>query len=133
MDKLTPQHELLFNKSRADYQAAGILFKSFNDGNTELDLDIILFHLQQSAEKAFKAILSKYEIHYPKTHDLESLINLLNVNQISMTIDRDIFLELSDYAVEGRYSIIHDDIENIQSFFSETQLLLKQSKHILYN
>ncbi len=45
----------------------------------------------------------------------------------------DILVELNDFAVEGRYSVIHDDIENIQKYFillndliTSTRILLKE-------
>lgn len=126
MDKLIPQHHLLLNKAKTDLRAAEVLYKSFDEGNSELDLEIILFHLQQCAEKSFKAILSKNLIGFPKIHDLEALINLIEQNNIILEIETDLFLELSDYAVEGRYSMIHDDIDNIHLFFQETRSLLQQ-------
>jgi HEPN domain-containing protein len=39
--------------------------------------DMVCFHCQQSAEKYLKASLEEASIHFPKTHDLESLLALL--------------------------------------------------------
>jgi HEPN domain-containing protein len=39
--------------------------------------DMVCFHCQQTAEKYFKARLEEASIHFPKTHDLESLLHLL--------------------------------------------------------
>jgi HEPN domain-containing protein len=39
--------------------------------------DMVCFHCQQAAEKYLKARLEEAAIHFPKTHDLESLLRLL--------------------------------------------------------
>lgn len=39
--------------------------------------DMVCFHCQQTAEKYLKARLEEAAIHFPKTHDLESLLSLL--------------------------------------------------------
>jgi len=110
-------YEILFNKAKADLFAADVLYARFNEGNSELDLEVICFHLQQCAEKLIKAVLSKKQINYPKIHDLETLLTILNINDIDLKPDRNLLIELSDYAVEGRYAIMHDDLENIQNIF----------------
>jgi len=39
--------------------------------------DVVCFHCQQSAEKYLKARLEEAAIPFPKTHDLDSLLQLL--------------------------------------------------------
>lgn len=39
--------------------------------------DTVAFHLQQTAEKILKALLASRTIVYPKTHDLDELLDLL--------------------------------------------------------
>ena len=111
------QYQILYNKAKADLTAANILYARFNEGNTELDLEVICFHLQQCAEKLLKAVLSQKEIYYPKVHDLETLLNIASQNSIELKTNRELLIELNDYAVEGRYSVMHDDLENIQNIF----------------
>lgn len=60
MGKFLSQYEILFKKAKTDLYAANVLF-----------------HLQQSAEKFMKAVLSKHKISYPKIHDLVSLFKLI--------------------------------------------------------
>ena len=36
---------------------------------------------------------------------------------IDLHTDNDLLIELKDYAVEGRYSLMNDDLENIQNIF----------------
>jgi len=41
-------------------------------------------------------------------------------------------IELSDYAVEGRYTIMHDDLENVQNIFILLNNMVKESHAIVY-
>lgn len=43
--------------------------------------DMVCFHCQQAAEKYLKASLEEAAIHFPKTHDLETLLTLLITGQ----------------------------------------------------
>ncbi len=43
--------DLFFYKGRVDFNAAVVLFESFSRGECEIDLDAVMFHFQQSAEK----------------------------------------------------------------------------------
>lgn len=90
------QYEILYNKAKADLFAANVLYVRLLEGNSELDLEVICFHLQQSAEKIMKAILSKNQIYYPKIHDLETLVNLLTENNIDLHTNHELLLELND-------------------------------------
>jgi len=55
-----------------DYQAALILAHAENPQK-----DAAGFHLQQSVEKSLKAWLVLKRIDYPRTHDLNALLGLL--------------------------------------------------------
>jgi len=126
------QYEILFNKARADLYAANVLYARFNEGNSELDLEIICFHLQQCAEKLLKAVLSKKQIYYPNIHDLEALLNIIKDNSIDLNTDRDLLIELNDYAVEGRYSIMQDDLKNVQNIFIILTDMVNDAHIIVY-
>lgn len=126
------QYEILFNKAKADLFAANVLYARFNEGNSELDLEVICYHLQQCAEKLMKAVLSKKQIYYPKIHDLETLLNIIKDNSIDLNPDRDLLIELNDYAVEGRYSIMHDDLENVQNIFTILADMVNEAHLIVY-
>ena len=39
--------------------------------------DVVVFHSQQAAEKYLKAILTRHQIEFPKTHELRRLLELL--------------------------------------------------------
>lgn len=124
MAEFLSQYQLLYNKARTDFNAAQVLFFSFNQGDSELDLEVIYFHLQQCAEKCFKSILSYHQINFPKVHDLEVLVNLLRPLKVNLQVDTELLIELSDFAVEGRYNVIHDDLNQAQLYFKEVESLL---------
>jgi len=39
--------------------------------------DVVVFHSQQAAEKYLKALLTRHQIEFPKTHELRRLLELL--------------------------------------------------------
>jgi len=102
--------DMFLYKAIVDLNSGKYLLDAFNEDKIEIDIEKIYFELQQCAEKLLKSILSKYSIEFPKTHDIEQLIECCLDNNINLIKNIDTLIELSDYAVEGRYSIIHDDI-----------------------
>jgi len=110
------QYEILYKKARVDLRASKILLEDFEKGDEELDLETIMFHLQQATEKLLKSLLAFNKLHFTKTHDLEKLLNAVNENNIKIIDDIETLLPLSDYAVEGRYAIIHDDLDSADKY-----------------
>jgi HEPN domain-containing protein len=127
------QYQILFNKAKADLEAANVLYKKLLDGDSNLDQEIICFHLQQCTEKLLKAVLSKNEIYFPKIHDLETLLFLLNENNFDLNTNHDILIELNDYAVEGRYAVMQEELENIQEIFLTVTDLTSEVQKIINN
>ncbi len=123
-------YELLMQKAAVDLRSARVLYNDFQNGDSVLDLEVILFHLQQAAEKCLKSLLSFNQIHYPKVHDLEVLLNMILENKIPLEIDSDRLIDLSDFAVEGRYSLLHDDLVDVEKYFKEMELLFLQAKEL---
>jgi HEPN domain-containing protein len=116
--------DLFLYKAIIDLNSAKYLLNGFNEDNIEIDIDKIYFELQQSAEKVLKSILSKHSILFPKSHDLEQLIDLCTSNNIPLVENVDRLIELNDYAVEGRYSIICDNINDSDEFIKLIELLI---------
>ena len=112
------QYEILYKKAKTDLKAAKNLLEDFENGDEDLDLETILFHLQQCSEKLFKTILSFNQKHFTKTHDLETLYDVIVESNIFLENDIKELLPLSEYAVEGRYAIIHDDIEDTHNYIN---------------
>jgi HEPN domain-containing protein len=87
-----------FAKAELDYCAAERLVK-----DPEPLREIIAFHCQQAAEKYLKAFLVSRQIEFPKTHDLEELLELLapvRPDVVAMLEGIDV---LSPFGVKIRY------------------------------
>jgi len=61
------------------------------------------FHAQQCAEKALKALLIQRGIEFPRTHVLETLLDLLTAAGVGVPPQVDEAFVLTQYAVETRY------------------------------
>jgi len=64
--------------------------------------DIVCFHCQQCAEKYLKALLVFLHTHFPKTHDLRILMELVPA-RISLGLNPSNVVPLNRYTIEGRY------------------------------
>src|SRR5271165_3396484 len=62
-----------------------------------------VFHAQQAAEKAIKAVLLKHQIRFPRTHDLGELIMLIQRHALGWPFAPDEVEALTPFAVEARY------------------------------
>ena len=108
--------DMFLYKAIVDLNSGTYLLEAFNEEKIAIDIEKIYFELQQSSEKILKSILSKNDIKFPKIHDIERLLELCEINNIALLSDIDTLIELSDYAVDGRYSIIHDDINEAEKY-----------------
>ncbi len=116
MAEFMKHYEVLLKKAKVDLKAAQSLYDDISSGDKELDYEVVLFHLHQCAEKFMKSLLALHEIDYPKVHDLELLADILSDKDIPNGLDIEILIELSDYAVEGRYAFIHEDIKEVDNY-----------------
>ena len=66
-------------------------------------LSTVCFHSQQAAEKYLKAFLTYHQVEFPKTHDIDELLDLAASvnNELSESL-RDITV-LTNYGVDVRY------------------------------
>ena len=63
----------------------------------------IAFNSQQAAEKYLKAFLTWKQIHFPKTHDLEILLVLIEQIDAALAASMEDIIVLTMYGVELRY------------------------------
>ncbi|HIJ23508.1 MAG: HEPN domain-containing protein [Gammaproteobacteria bacterium] len=110
------QYRVLVIKAKADLKAGKNLLEDIEQGDEELDIGVVMFHLQQSAEKLLKALLSYHQHHYTKTHSIRELIGAVQRYNIAMPEQSEQLIPLSYYAVEGRYAVIHDDMEDVDKY-----------------
>lgn len=86
------------------------------------------YHAQQSAEKAIKGFLTHSDCRVPKTHDLETLANLVaNYDQSLANLILK-YKSLSDLAIAYRYP----DAENKPLTFAKAKSASKQA-HLIYD
>jgi HEPN domain-containing protein len=87
------------DKAEADYAAALLVRRS----RKKHSRDIVCFHLHQCVEKYLKARLEEAAIAFPRTHDLERLLDLaLRVEPMWASL-RPAMAAITDYGVEVRY------------------------------
>jgi hypothetical protein len=77
------------------------------DAETFAD-EIFGFHAQQAVEKALKAWLSLVGVEYPRTHDLEELLELLEEHAEAILDAFYDLVDLTDFAVPFRYRNFED-------------------------
>jgi len=124
VEKFLKQYDVLFLKAKEDLITAKYLLDGFNYHNLELNLEIVFFHFQQCVEKLIKTYLDFNKIKFPHTHDLKDLINILEDNNINFIDNIDFIVLLTQYAVEGRYAIIHDDLDDADKYIETLDKLL---------
>jgi HEPN domain-containing protein len=66
-------------------------------------LNAIGFHAQQSAEKFLKALLVRHAVEFPKTHDIDELLDLIATVEVSLAESLRGTASLSAYGVDIRY------------------------------
>jgi HEPN domain-containing protein len=61
------------------------------------------FHSQQAAEKYLKAFLVHNQADFPKTHDIQKILNLVDPVDPQLAHSLEDVIGLTEYAVEERY------------------------------
>jgi len=107
---------LFLYKAKIDLNAGKYLLDGFNNDYVGLDLATIMFHLQQCSEKLLKSLLSFGKIRVNKNHDVRQLIEICHSNSIALTSGGEVLKDLTEYSVDGRYAIIHDDLDNADKY-----------------
>lgn len=107
------EHEVFLRLAKDELVLVG---KIIND--EEVRKELVLFHIQQAVEKAMKAILSAKGIIFPKTHDIEDLIELALEKNIQLPDYVEKFSYLTPYAVEFRYGFLDEEPKDPNEFFN---------------
>ena len=121
MDKkpFLKQYEIFILKAEQDISLVHEVI-----GNSNVAPEIMLFHIQQCVEKLIKALFSYHSVRFSKTHDLEELVELACEHVIVLPSFMEKLMELSPYAVDGRYAIIHDDLHDIADMLAKSEQFL---------
>lgn len=96
MSDLKQAHVLLAAAERDFYALQGM-----QDATVFAD-EIFGFHVQQAAEKLFKAWLALLGETYPSTHDLARLVEILKAQEAAVSVF-DNLVEYTSFAVQFRY------------------------------
>jgi HEPN domain-containing protein len=64
---------------------------------------IVCFHSQQAAEKYLKAFLTRHQVEFPKTHDVDELLNLIKPVNAELSESLRDTIVLTNYGVDVRY------------------------------
>lgn len=118
-------HEWI-EKAEADFAAAMILRRS----RKRHSRDIVCFHMQQCIEKYLKARLVKATVQFPKTHDLERLLDLCIEFEPLWESIRPAVIEITDFAVEVRYpgrSVTVAQANRVVRLSQRTRIVLRTS------
>jgi len=66
-------------------------------------LSAVGFHAQQSAEKFLKAFLVRHQVDFPKTHDLDEILDLVATVDDALAEPLRCAIALTPYVVHPRY------------------------------
>ena len=88
---------MLLDAAERDVEALRFMYLS-----DKISDEVIGFHVQQAAEKSFKAWLALLGETYPLTHNLEALLDLLAARAVDLKGFRELTV-YTPYAVEFRY------------------------------
>jgi HEPN domain-containing protein len=128
-EKFLKQYQILYKKACVDLESARFLLHAIEKNSEALDIEVVFFHLQQAAEKFLKTLCSYKKVHVGKTHDISNLIEIIINNGIECPDYINEFGVLTQYAVEGRYAVIHDDYHDAGKFLE----LMKKFKMFTNN
>jgi len=112
-DKFPHQYEILFKKADGDL---ALVLHVLALEDKPIDIEIIFFHLQQAVEKYLKALICYNGVHFEKVHDIDKLISVCRSNSIDFPDYINVFIELNPYAVEGRYAVMSDDMDDAEGY-----------------
>ncbi len=92
------------------HAAADLHYARLGRADASALANLIVFHAQQAIEKALKAILVAHETEFPKTHDLEQLLEIIEDTGAAWPADLNKVLEFTVFATQGRYPGFDDPI-----------------------
>jgi HEPN domain-containing protein len=106
------------HKAEADLAAAEILASSEMP-----DYSTGVFHCQQATEKFIKAYLVRYQIEFPKTHDLGQLLRLASQAEPELQEELISCEWLTPFGVEFRYPGAYPEVSQVtaQNALSEAK------------
>lgn len=120
-------NQTLFDKAVTNFNSALILRKFAE--TDESQLNIIAYHLQQSVEFAAKYILETNGVIYPKTHDIDQLVQLAEENNVNLQMQNNLIDKaemLTLWEQKSRYVLGYKiDLKKIDAIIPKIDTYLK--------
>jgi len=107
-------------KAEEDFNAAKSLITY-----GESFLSTVCFHSQQAAEKYLKAFLTYHQVEFPKTHDIDELLDLIAPTDSKLPESLRDVIVLTNYGVDVRYP---GDFPNVTS--SDAQQAIQMAEKV---
>lgn len=110
-------------KAEEDHAAAQCLFTT-----AAMLHDSICFHAQQCIEKYLKAWLQEANVRFPRTHDLEQLLDLIVPQMLAWESWRSDLQIIETHAVDFRYpgrSATAVEVQHALHFCSQVRLAVR--------
>lgn len=79
-------NETLFDKAKQNFKVAESIYSTIAI-NDEAYLNYVGYHIQQALELSIKYMLEMNGVNYPKTHDIDQLIRLANINNVELYLN----------------------------------------------
>ena len=92
---------------------------------------VVCYHLQQCAEKYFKAIIIHKGSTFPKTHDLNALSDISEANGILIGMSESDLETLTGYAITARYPSADPSKEDMHEAIEIAKTVRKFSRTFL--
>jgi HEPN domain-containing protein len=92
----------------------------------------ICFHAQQAAENYLKAFLTRHQVEFPKTHDIDELLELITPVDEKLPESLRDAIVLTSYGVDVRYpgdlpQVTHADAQQAIQLADKVRRLVLQS------
>jgi len=88
-------------------------------------LSTVCFHSQQAAEKYLKAFLTYHQVEFPKTHDIDELLDLIAPTDKKLSESLRDVIVLTNYGVDVRYP---GDFPNVT--FSDAEEAIQMAEKV---
>ena len=79
-------NETLFDKAKQNLKVAESIYSTIAI-NDEAYLNYVGYHIQQALELSIKYMLEMNGVNYAKTHDIDQLIRLANINNVELYLN----------------------------------------------
>jgi len=103
---MSPEHDSCFDWLRF---ARSDLAVAKRPAEGEVLLETLCFHAQQAVEKSLKAVLVAEGTHFPRTHNLKILLDVLPAKRTA-SLDVRALAGLTHYATATRYPGDYEDV-----------------------